>query len=91
MQYGFKEWFASSPLASYLRVFAAILLSAAIADWASAGVINFDSWQTWVISAGVSFLPVLSRWTNTSDKAFGRGTTSYGDIKDVFEEEDENL
>ncbi len=31
----FREWFATSPLASWLRVFGAVILSAAVADWST--------------------------------------------------------
>ena len=70
----FAQWFARSPLASALRVFAAIVLAAAVADWSTNGSINFGAWQTWVIAGAVSVLPVITRALNPSDPAFGKGS-----------------
>jgi len=83
----FAEWFSTSPVASALRVFVAIILAAAVADWSTAGTINFASWQTWVIAGAVSALPVITRWLNPYDPAFGRGSTADDTRFDVFEDE----
>ena len=85
----FREWFAASPLASWLRVFAAVILSAAVADWATKGTIDFGSWQVWVISALVSALPTAVRYLNPSDVEFGRGSWR-DDRFDVWLEDDED-
>ena len=68
------HWLAKSPLASALRTFAAVLLAALIADWTSAGSLAFDRWQTWIIAALSSAVPVVIRALNPSDTAFGRGS-----------------
>lgn len=85
----FKEWFATSPLASALRVFVSILLAAAVADWVTAGSINFGAWQTWVIAGLVSAVPVVTRWLNPNDIAFGRGSQPWkDDINDIWDDDD---
>lgn len=67
-----SSWLALSPLASWLRTFVAVLLSAAVADWATAGAISLANWQTWVIAGLTSVIPVVVRWLNPADGAFGR-------------------
>ena len=69
----FADWFARSPLASALRVFLAVALSMAVADWVASGSINLTSWQTWVIAALASAVPTVLRWLNPADIEFGRG------------------
>lgn len=73
------EWFARSPIASGLRVFLAVLLAALVADWTTAGSISFDRWQTWVIAALASAVPVILRALNPADTAYGRGASSAGE------------
>ena len=85
----FKEWFAGSPVASWLRVFGAVILSAAVADWSTKGAIDFASWQVWVISACASALPTALRYLNPNDVEFGRGSWRQ-DRFDVFLEEDDD-
>ena len=69
----FADWFARSPLASALRVFLAVALSMAVADWVANGTINLGAWQTWVIAALASAVPTVLRWLNPHDIEFGRG------------------
>jgi len=85
----FREWFATSPLASWLRVFGAVILSAAVADWSTKGTIDFGSWQVWVISALVSGLPTLLRFFNPADVEFGRGSWR-DDRFDIWADEENN-
>jgi hypothetical protein len=66
-----QEWFASSPLASALRTFVAVVLTLAVADWTTGGTISLDRWQTWIIAAAASTIPAIARWLNPADKAFG--------------------
>lgn len=73
------SWFARSPLASALRVFLAVLLAAVVADWTSTGSIAFDRWQTWLIAALASAVPVILRALNPADNAYGRGSSSSED------------
>lgn len=67
-----KVWFANSPVASWLRTFVAVMLSAAVADWATAGAISLANWQTWVIAGLTSVIPVVVRYLNPADTSFGR-------------------
>lgn len=67
-----KDWLASSPVASWARTFLAVMLSAAVADWTTDGVISLDKWQTWVTAGVVSVVPVIIRWLNPADASFGR-------------------
>ena len=63
----FLAWFASSPLASFLRTFASIVIASAVADFAKVGAFDFSKWESWLIAALVSSVPVLLRWLNPSD------------------------
>jgi len=67
----FLKWFAASPIASWLRVFVAIVLGAAVADWADLGGFDFSNWQVWLLAGAVSVLPMVIRWLNPQDGAFG--------------------
>lgn len=69
----FQVWLANSPLASALKIFVAVVLGAAVADFANVGFITLANWQTWVIAGMVSALPVVVNWLNPADKRYGRG------------------
>lgn len=68
----FVQWFATSPLASFLKIFTAYVLATAIASWATDKVISLEEWQTWVIGALVSAGPVIINWLNPNDPRYGR-------------------
>lgn len=72
----FWAWVTVSPLATAAKTFIAVVLSAAVADWATGGVISLANWQTWVISAAVSAIPVIVNWLNPMDSRYGRGEMS---------------
>lgn len=78
----FESWFATSPLASALRVFAATVLALAVASWSESGVISLDAWQTPVIAACAAAVPVILRWLNPADGVYGRNgePVEYADI-----------
>jgi hypothetical protein len=82
-----SEWLAKSPLASALRTFVAVVITLAVADWTTGGTISLDRWQTWVIAAATSTLPVIVRWLNPADKAFGVGTGKPIELHDIFNDE----
>lgn len=63
----FQEWFADSPIASFLRTFAAITISSAVSDFVRVGQFEFTNWQAWAISALVAAVPTLLRWLNPQD------------------------
>jgi hypothetical protein len=64
----FLTWFASSPIASFLRTFGAGLLG-----WV---ILNADSLNIHpaITIALVSSLPVLISWLNPADARFGSGS-----------------
>lgn len=84
----FTEWLATSPLASAAKVFVGVVLAMAVADWTTTGAIAFGNWQTWVIAACASAVPVVVNWLNPADPRYGKGSPSAGDIHDVFGTED---
>ena len=67
----FKSWFASSPIASFLRVFLALVISQAVADFVQTDSFDFSGATHWVITALSAGIPTLLRWLNPSDTAFG--------------------
>ncbi|MEN6306040.1 MAG: hypothetical protein ABFD96_25165 [Armatimonadia bacterium] len=83
----FADWFARSPLASALRVFAAVVLTLAVTQWVTNGSIDFAAWQTWVIAALASVAPTLARWINPADVEFGRGAIEFTPF-DVWGDDD---
>jgi hypothetical protein len=84
----FQNWLAVSPLASAARVFLAILVTLAVADWVANGTINFGAWETWVISAVAAAIPTVLRWLNPEDIEFGRGSW-VSDPFDIFADDEE--
>jgi len=67
----FLKWFAESPLASALRVAVAFTLNNMIADFVKVGNFDFTNWKSWVIGAFAVSVPLILRWLNPEDKAFG--------------------
>jgi len=67
----FWKWFAESPLASALRVAVAFALNNMIADFVKVGNFDFTNWKSWVIGAFAVAVPLVLRWLNPEDKAFG--------------------
>ncbi len=67
----FLKWFASSPIASALRVALAFALGNMIADFAKVGDFDFTNWKSWLIGALVVAVPMILRWVNPEDKSFG--------------------
>lgn len=85
----FQNWLAISPLASALRVFIAIVITLAVADWVATGSISFGSWQTWTIAAISAAIPPVLRWINPEDIEFGRGSWKT-DPFDVFADDEDD-
>lgn len=67
----FKQWFATSPIASFLRVAFALFVSQAMADFVKVGSFDFSNINTWIITALAAAIPGLLRWINPADPAFG--------------------
>jgi hypothetical protein len=63
----FLKWFATSPVASFLRSALAVVLTLMIADFVKAGAFDVANWQLWVIGGLSAALPALLRWLNPSD------------------------
>lgn len=67
----FTVWFATSPIASFLRTALALVVSQAVVDFVKMGHFDFTNAETWVITAFASAIPPLLRWLNPEDKAYG--------------------
>lgn len=67
----FLRWFASSPIASALRVALAFVINNMIADFVRVGNFDMTNWKSWVIGGLAVGVPLLLRWLNPEDKAFG--------------------
>ena len=70
-KFNLNEWLATSPIASFLRVFLALVVSQAVADFVQTDSFNFSNATHWVITALSAGIPTLLRWLNPSDYAFG--------------------
>ena len=70
--------FLNSPLGSALKIFVAVMLTMIVADWTNHGRIDFESWQTWIIAALASAVPVVVNWINPSDPRYGRKAPADG-------------
>ena len=63
----FLTWFADSPLASALRTFVAVVIGAAVSDFAKVGAFSLSNWESWLIGALVISIPPVLRWLNPQD------------------------
>jgi hypothetical protein len=84
----FQEWLATSPIASWLRTFLAIILTMFIADGANIFAVDSADLKLWVAAAFSASLPAVVRWLNPVDYAFGHGAIP-DDRFDVFPDEDQ--
>ena len=83
----FQEWFATSPVASWLRSFLAIVIAMFIADGADLFAVELTDLRSWTAAAFAATLPVIVRALNPSDFEFGVGSFK-SDRFDVFDEDD---
>jgi hypothetical protein len=67
----FLTWLGRSPIASAFKVGISVILAMAVAEWTQSGTIAFDKWQTWVIAACASSLPVIVNYLNPTDDRYG--------------------
>ena len=72
----FGTWLAASPWGTALKSAVAVVLTLAFADWSTSGSISFANWQTWVIAAVGTALPVVVNAVNPHDPRYGRGQDS---------------
>lgn len=63
----FLKWYATSPYASYIRVFLTVVAGFAIADFSKVGYFDFTNWQLWLISGLVSLVAPATRVYNSKD------------------------
>jgi hypothetical protein len=84
----FESWFATSPLASALRVFAATVIALAVAAWVESGTISLAQWETWTIAALASSVPVVLRALNPLDGVYGRNGEPV-EYADIWDEDDD--
>jgi len=82
------SWFATSPIASALRVFAATMIALALAAWVESGTITVSNWETWLIAALASSVPVILRALNPSDGVYGVNSHNDYEPFDVFEDDE---
>jgi hypothetical protein len=83
----FPEWFATSPFASWLRTFLAIVLAMFIADGADIFAVELSDLRAWVAAGFAATLPVVVRYLNPMDAEFGRGSIVFEPFD--WDEEDE--
>lgn len=67
----FLFWLGRSPFATALKVGVSVVLAMAVADWTTTGSIGFDRWQTWVIAAAATCLPIIVNYLNPTDGRYG--------------------
>lgn len=68
----FLTWLASSPLATFAKVFVAVYIGAAVSEWAATGAITLTDYQDWIIAALVAAIPVVINWLNPQFPLYGR-------------------
>jgi len=83
----FADWFATSPLASWLRTFVAIIIAMFVADGADIFAIDATDLRGYLAAGLVATLPVIVRWLNPSDVEFGRGAIEFEPF-DVWDEDE---
>jgi hypothetical protein len=69
----FLRWFATSPIASFLRVLLSTVITLAVADFVKLGAFDLSNWEAWLIAALAAAIPPLLRWLNPADTAYGIG------------------
>lgn len=67
----FLTWFASSWVASALRVALGFILAEMVAAFAKVGDFDFSNWKSWVIGGIVIATPIILRAINPADMAYG--------------------
>lgn len=88
--YRFQQWLATSPIASTLRTFAAIVLAMFLADGADLFAIDATDARSYIAAALAATLPTIVRALNPADTAYGAGSGK-ADRFDVFTEPEEEI
>jgi len=86
---GFSDWFATSPIASWLRTFVAIVIAMFIADGADIFAVDATDLRGFLAAAFAATLPAVVRWLNPSDPEFGRGSITFEPF-DVWDEDEDD-
>jgi hypothetical protein len=86
----FADWFATSPVASWLRTFVAIILAMFIADGADIFAVDATDLRAFLAAAFAATLPAVVRWLNPMDVEFGRGSIVFEPF-DVWDDEDDEV
>lgn len=86
----FADWFATSPVASWLRTFVAIILAMFIADGADIFAVDATDLRAFLAAAFAATLPAVVRWLNPMDAEFGRGSIVFEPF-DVWDDEDDEV
>lgn len=84
----FADWFATSPIASWLRTFVAIVIAMFVADGADIFAVELSDLRAWLAAAFAATLPVIVRYLNPMDAEFGRGSIVFEPF-DVWDDEDD--
>jgi hypothetical protein len=75
----------SKMLGTYVRALLAIIVTTALGSYLDSGkdifAVSLDDWKTYVAAGIGAAVPVLIRWLNTNDQA-------YGLVKVINEDED---
>jgi hypothetical protein len=65
----------SKMLGTYIRALLAIIVTAALGSYLDSGkdifAVSLDDWKTYVAAGIGAAIPVLIRWLNTNDQAYG--------------------
>jgi len=85
----FADWFATSPIASWLRTFVAIVVAMFIADGADVFAVDATELRAFLAAGFAATLPAVVRYLNPSDVEFGRGAIEFTPF-DVWGDEDED-
>ena len=68
----FLTWFANSPIASAIRVGLGYVLAAMVADFVKVSQFDFTNYEAWLIGAFAIAVPIILRWLNPADTAYGK-------------------
>lgn len=85
----FPDWFATSPIASWLRTFVAIVIAMFIADGADIFAVDSTDLRSWLAAGFAATLPMIVRWLNPQDAEFGRGSITFKPF-DVWDDDEED-
>lgn len=87
----FADWFATSPVASWLRTFVAIILAMFIADGADIFAVDATDLRGFLAAAFAATLPAVVRWLNPMDAEFGRGSIVFEPFDVWGDDEDDEV